>query len=309
MRSISLAKGGQLAIEETEFGISNKHYSLVRGSREIKAYYTDIEIPRHRFTPVNETCDAYHVTVSLSEFESINTFLEGKEIGPQICRIGTTHTYDFEQKWHVEINAAYKNIGLMVPFRKLSELQYEYKSYGLGGFGPNLSIERDEVMLGLACALLPALKKPEQASALFFDHVFSAMALHLAHSCRAGASGGPVMAKGLLPWQMRRVTEILMENLAADISLQELADLCGLSATYFARAFKLATGIAPHSWLMHQRIEKSKAEMLRTDAPLTAVALTCGFADQSHFTRVFTKRNGISPGMWRRMQKLTASPH
>jgi AraC family transcriptional regulator len=308
MRSVSLLKGGELKIEETEFGISNKHYSLERGSREIKAYYNKQEIAKHRLTPVNEIIDAYHVTVSFNEYRSINTFLDGKELGPKSCRSGTTHIYDFNEKWEVEVDAAHENIGLLVPFWKLAELQYEYKSPGLREFGPNLSIERDEVMLALANALLPAMKKPEQASALFLDHVFSAMAVHLAHSCRFSAFGGPALRKGLLPWQMRRVTEMLMDNLAADISLQELADLCGLSATYFARAFKLATGMAPHSWLMQQRIEKSKLEMLRTEAPLSAIALACGFADQSHFTRVFTKRTGISPGIWRRMHKFTLIP-
>jgi AraC family transcriptional regulator len=59
---------------------------------------------------------------------------------------------------------------------------------------------------------------------------------------------------------------------------------------------------------MQQRIEKSKLEMLRTEAPLSAIALACGFADQSHFTRVFTKRTGISPGIWRRMHKFTLIP-
>jgi hypothetical protein len=110
MRSVSLLKGGELKIEETEFGISNKHYSLERGSREIKAYYNKQEIAKHRLTPVNEIIDAYHVTVSFNEYRSINTFLDGKELGPKSCRSGTTHIYDFNEKWEVEVDAAHENI-------------------------------------------------------------------------------------------------------------------------------------------------------------------------------------------------------
>jgi len=40
--------------------------------------------------------------------------------------------------------------------------------------------------------------------------------------------------------------------------------------------------------------------MKETDASLTDIALACGFADQSHFTRVFSKFAGVSPGTWRR---------
>jgi AraC-like DNA-binding protein len=38
----------------------------------------------------------------------------------------------------------------------------------------------------------------------------------------------------------------------------------------------------------------------REKASLSVIALACGFADQSHFTRVFTRRVGLSPGAWRR---------
>ena len=48
------------------------------------------------------------------------------------------------------------------------------------------------------------------------------------------------------------------------------------------------------------RIEAAKAMLRRREAPLSSIALACGFADQSHFTRVFTRRVGLSPGAWRK---------
>jgi AraC family transcriptional regulator len=59
-------------------------------------------------------------------------------------------------------------------------------------------------------------------------------------------------------------------------------------------------GVAPHNWLLARRVEVAK-ERLRDDRlSLLDVALACGFADQSHLTRVFTRVVGVSPGAWRR---------
>jgi len=114
-----------------------------------------------------------------------------------------------------------------------------------------------------------------------------------------------IQKNGLAPWQEARAKKMLQDNLMGDISLTQLAGACGLSVAFFARAFKNSTGFPPHSWLTKQRIEKAMSLMLKTDDALVDIALTSGFADQSHFTRVFTKTVGISPGAWRRIHRLS----
>jgi AraC-like DNA-binding protein len=59
-------------------------------------------------------------------------------------------------------------------------------------------------------------------------------------------------------------------------------------------------GVAPHNWLLMRRVEVAKEKLRNTDLSLSDVALACGFADQSHLTRVFTGAVGVSPGAWRR---------
>jgi AraC-like DNA-binding protein len=59
-------------------------------------------------------------------------------------------------------------------------------------------------------------------------------------------------------------------------------------------------GIAPHRWLLNRRVELAKDLLRDRESSLSEIALRCGFADQSHFTRVFTRRAGVSPGSWRR---------
>jgi AraC family transcriptional regulator len=62
-------------------------------------------------------------------------------------------------------------------------------------------------------------------------------------------------------------------------------------------------GLAPHQWLMRKRIERAQDLLLTRGLGLSDVAIACGFVDQSHFTRVFAKHNGFTPGQWRRTNR------
>jgi AraC family transcriptional regulator len=104
----------------------------------------------------------------------------------------------------------------------------------------------------------------------------------------------------LASWQLRRATEMMMSGLSGDIALSDVAAGCGLSLSYFTRAFKQSTGDPPHRWLLRQRIERAKELLRDPQVTLAEVAVACGFADQSHFTRVFNASAGASPGVWRR---------
>ncbi len=97
--------------------------------------------------------------------------------------------------------------------------------------------------------------------------------------------------------------EVLSENLDGEVSVAALARECGLSLSYFTRAFRTSTGVPPHRWLMHRRIDKAKDLLRNPNQSLSDIALTCGFADQSHFTAAFTRIVGASPGAWRRTRK------
>jgi AraC family transcriptional regulator len=73
-----------------------------------------------------------------------------------------------------------------------------------------------------------------------------------------------------------------------------------LSVSHFSRAFRRSMGAAPHNWLLTCRVEAAKEKLRDHRLTLSDVALACGFADQSHLTRVFTRIVGVSPGAWRR---------
>jgi transcriptional regulator GlxA family with amidase domain len=145
------------------------------------------------------------------------------------------------------------------------------------------------------------LAAPHQASELFVDHLAVALATHVAHTYGGMRSRPDTKASVLAHWQERRAKELLAANLTGGITLADLARACELSVRHFTRAFRGSTGMSPHKWLLHLRIERAKSLLASSRRLLADIALECGFADQSHFTRVFQRSAGLSPGAWQRL--------
>lgn len=125
----------------------------------------------------------------------------------------------------------------------------------------------------------------------------------LAHVARAANEQHPARAahgSGLAPWQLRRAKEMLRADLSSKASPRRVAEACRLSVSYFSRAFKESTGNSPYQWLLALRVETAQSLLENSQVPLAEVADMCGFADQSHFSRVFVRMLGKSPGAWRR---------
>jgi AraC family transcriptional regulator len=108
---------------------------------------------------------------------------------------------------------------------------------------------------------------------------------------------------GLSPWQMNRGIRHIDAELGATIRIADLASVAHLSASYFARAFKCSFGESPGGYIARHRLERAQQAMLTTDEPLSHIALACGFADQSHMTKLFGRVIGRSPGAWRRNRR------
>jgi AraC-like DNA-binding protein len=161
---------------------------------------------------------------------------------------------------------------------------------------------KDPVVNNLGSCLRLAIKRAEQVSSLFVDHVVIALHTHLAK--RYGGMRVPRTSGSgsLTPWQLRIARDTIDAHLEGDLSLAQIANACGLSVSHFARAFTYSTGAPPHRWLMQRRVERAKDLMRTTRASLAEIAFACGFSDQSHFSRVFSQIAGTPPGQWRRLR-------
>jgi AraC family transcriptional regulator len=107
---------------------------------------------------------------------------------------------------------------------------------------------------------------------------------------------------GLAPWQVRRVTELLTADLAAEQSLAALALQVGLSPFHFARAFKKSVGIPPHAYQMRLRLEHAEALLLGTERSVTDIAMTVGYESSQALARAFHRTRGCTPSNFRRMR-------
>jgi AraC family transcriptional regulator len=90
------------------------------------------------------------------------------------------------------------------------------------------------------------------------------------------------------------------------ISLDELARQAGVSRFHFARQFRLSTGESPMEHLRRVRIERSKSILQARGSTIAEVAARLGFSDQSHFTRIFGRLVGVSPGSFARSDQRLA---
>jgi AraC family transcriptional regulator len=101
---------------------------------------------------------------------------------------------------------------------------------------------------------------------------------------------------GLSPMARRRTLEVIHSQLDSRLTIDMLAREAGLSVAHFSRAFRETMGRAPHQYLLSMRLEKARRLLEAPDANLSDVAHRTGFADQAHFTRLFKRSYGITPG-------------
>jgi AraC-like DNA-binding protein len=159
----------------------------------------------------------------------------------------------------------------------------------------------DPVLVHLVRALAPALERPGEASPLFVDQLALAIGIHLSDRYGGVPATSHRRSRALAPAHEARAKEMLRSRMDGRISIAEVADACHLSRSHFARAFRETTGLTPIDWLQAQRIARARELLRGSDMPLAEVATACGFADQSHFTRVFSRVEGAPPGHWRRV--------
>lgn len=100
------------------------------------------------------------------------------------------------------------------------------------------------------------------------------------------------------PDAVSRAKDFLAEHLDAQVELSALADAAGISPFHPIRVFRKATGLTPHAWLVDRRLHRA-SELLRQGKAPAGIAMSCGFADQSHLSRLFKSRVGVTPGQYK----------
>src|SRR5499427_2410590 len=99
---------------------------------------------------------------------------------------------------------------------------------------------------------------------------------------------------------LRRVLERMAAELDSDLTLTMLAAESGYSRFHFSRMFRLATGEAPHRYLLKLRLRKAQSMVANRSLPLIEIAAACGFSSHAHLSTAFRSRFGLAPSAYRR---------
>ncbi|MBA1202649.1 AraC family transcriptional regulator [Pseudomonas capeferrum] len=102
----------------------------------------------------------------------------------------------------------------------------------------------------------------------------------------------------LSPPALRHLVSQIEEADLGELTVENLAASAGLGRYQLIRGFRAATGMTPHAYLLNARINRARG-WLREGLELAEIAYRLGFADQSHFQRVFKAHAGVTPGHYR----------
>jgi AraC family transcriptional regulator len=158
----------------------------------------------------------------------------------------------------------------------------------------------DPLVYRLICSLVPVLRHRQGKVEDSVDQAMLALCSHLSTRLEEPAIPRPCAKVALSPWQERRAKEMMASHMDRGLSIARIANECSLSRSHFSRAFKKNTGVSPRDWFLQMRLDKAKRLLTDTQLTISRISLDCGFADQSHFTRVFTRMIGQTPFNWRR---------
>lgn len=244
--------------------------------------------------------DAFVVGIQLRELPQFKFWEEGRQAPVTDLAIGDVTINDMRRDGFAIMDRPFHSLYCHIPrqafddvataegARRIETLRYD----------PGAGISDDTISRLMMC-VRPALHGAQTVSPLFLDYVGLALVTHLTQTYGEVSSLSMVKG-GLAPWQERLAKEIIDAQIKSPTGIGEIAQQCGLSVRHFTRAFQASTGQTPHEWLQNCRIARAKNLLKSTDLSLSAVSEACGFADQSHLSRVFAKVVGTPPGSWRR---------
>lgn len=244
--------------------------------------------------------DQIMVAVELRALRPTNVFCEGRHIRKPEAAAGALALYDLRRSWSADLRDPFDNVSIYLPLSSFRDFAAERDSsfaelrFDIG------HILYDDVMLHLAQAILPVLEKPREVSTLYLESLFLAVRDHIAVTYGTFSKKTTRAEWGLTARQLRRVLEYIEANLSEDVGVADMAAASAASISSLARGFKTALGISPHQWVLNRRIALAQRLIYEGVTPLSEVAASCGFADQSHLTRVFMRKVGSAPSTWRR---------
>jgi AraC family transcriptional regulator len=136
-----------------------------------------------------------------------------------------------------------------------------------------------------------------------------ALALHLAgmqENLQARVSSLPALratTREELARRIRRATDYIHANVGSSVLLADIAAAAAMSPFHLHRTFTSFHGLTPHAYIARLRFERARSMLRTTTRPVLDIALSCGFESVGSFTTAFTRRYGVPPARFRKIEE------
>jgi len=276
---------------------------ITRSLRSAALAVTEVrnDAPVPKFSGSLPAEDAYLVSLKIRDYPDCECWENGRFVTKANVRAGATYLYDLKRDPRYVIDKPFHSLFFYLPRSAFNDTARQPGAPRIEELSYRPGVGHDEdVVRHIGATLLAGFRRPGETNQLFVDHMLLALTAHVGLTYGGLKPVAEPGRGGLAPWQVKRACERLDSDLSGSVMLQQIAAELGLSVSHFSRAFRISTGLPPHQWLLRQRVEAAKQLMAVRDLPLSEIAIATGFANQSHFTRVFSQMVGVSPGAWRR---------
>lgn len=160
---------------------------------------------------------------------------------------------------------------------------------------PHFATVQDPLIQGILLNLKEELVSGGIGGRLYVDQLKTTLALHLLRKYCTCTPRIATYSDGLPKYKLQQALGYINAHLEQDIQLADLAELLGMSRYYFVRLFKQSMGVTPYQYVLQQRVERAKVLLRHRERAISDIALECGFANQSHFTKHFRQFTGRTP--------------
>jgi AraC family transcriptional regulator len=160
-------------------------------------------------------------------------------------------------------------------------------------------MEMDPQLYALALQFKQEMQNNALGGQMYSESLANIFAIHLLRNYCTTAPVLRTYTGGLSTKRLQQTIDYIQAHLDEKLSLESIAIELNLSVHYFCELFTQSTGIPPYKYVLQQRVDRAKQLLRKSQKSLSEIALDCGFADQSHLSRHFTKLTKISPKKYR----------
>lgn len=223
---------------------------------------------------------------------------------------GTTHTYQIKSKQ-----------GFMIFPNQINtyiadhELPWEYvwvefdglrvreaiEITGLTKDNPVYSAKSKDLREDMMNELLYLVQNKDASPFHLIGHLY----LFLDYLTRSVLSVNMPKGNKLRDFYIREALAFIEHNFQNDISIEDIAGVCGLNRSYFGKIFRDSLGKSPQEFLLNYRMVKATELLKLTQLSIKDIGNAVGYPNQLHFSRAFKNIYGISPREWRNQNRLS----